>query len=786
VITRPLDEARKLADELRACGREVILAPVLEIRQLDFDPSPPDPIDGLIVTSVNGADALARLEGARDIPVWAVGAATGGRARAVGCSDVRDGAGTASELLESLKSAFGTESRRLLWLSGEDIRVDLGTAFAGQPVEIERRVAYAAVQVERFDAPLSATLRATQEADIVFFSPRSARRFVRVLGETVGLPHISGWRAVCLSRSIADALVEETALAQAVGSDDAAVWSAVTAADAPTKDALLTALSESRAPNPTRSDRDGHDEEGDGRMTEKDNSSVTGADPDKIETDAESVTGAAKSSGPWSSDRVSAGDTVAADSGDDSLIGGDGNDRVDEIAQDDSADDDTAPRATPAKSGGGSRFLITVILIALIGVGVYTTYPVWRPFAVPYAEQFGLILPEIEATEASVSAPEQTASTPATAAPSVPDSTASTSAQPTPPKVTETPTPAPKPAATQDELAKVTARLDDLTQEMAALKAAPAPVASPDPAMAGRLSDLESEIAEIKSTLSTFGDELAILRDNLGGESESNGIGPLAADLSAKLADMGARLQTLETTTPTQAVSPEELAKLSGSVSELSGRLDQVVEDEGAARAALSSKLDGIEVELTKLGTAISNTRSDSEQAGAFLIAANQLALASSRSGGFSAELEAAAVSGSDIGSNTAPAIETLKALSGGVPSRTVLRDRYPSVATAIMDAGLVGSSDSFLGAALRNVAALVSVRRTTTTGGDSLDELVTSAENAIRAGDLQAAVDTLSRLEGDPAAAAADWLAAAQSRLAVDQAVGVLQSAAIANISGG
>lgn len=788
VITRPLEDARVLADTLRARGREVILAPVLEIRPVDFDPSVPKDLDGMIVTSANGADALARLQIRRDATVWAVGTATGQRARAAGFTDVRDGAGTAADLVEDLRAELGSASRHLLWLSGQDIRVDLSAALSGSTISVERRVAYAAVEVERFDADLCTRLRATTDADIVFFSPRSARHFVRVLGETLGLPHITRWRAVCFSASIADALVEETALAQAEVSGDPARWSSVTAAEAPTRVAMLTALIGDDPPAPTRTARDGHDEEGDGRMTEKDNSSVTGADPDKI--DAESATGADDSgSGPWGAD------TVAAESGDDSLIGGDGNDRTEDVVREDSSDADTTrPTATTVKSSGGGRFLVTLILIALIGVGLYATYPVWRQHALPYAEQVGVTLPPVET--AADKAPEQAAAASDTAAPAVPDSAQATQATPTATRDAEVAAPAPKaepepapeptaPAASDSDIDALTERLDTMAQDIAALKAAPAS-AAPDGDVTGQVTGLQAQIDDTQRTLSTFGDELAILRDNLGGDSDGNGIGPLAAELSSKLADMGTRLEALETKTPARAVSPEDFAELSGTVSELSGRLDRALQEEAAARGTLSAKLDGIKAEVGKLSTAIADTRSDSEQAGAFLIAANQLALASSRSGGFSAELEAAAVAGGDAGADVASALDTLKTFSGGVPSRTVLRDTYPRVATDILDADLVGINEGFVGAALRNVAALVSVRRTTSTGGDSLDELVTSAENAVRAGDLQAAVDTLSRLEGVPAQAAARWLADAKDRLAVDQAVGVLQSAAIANISGG
>ena len=145
VITRPLEEARVLAEELRGLGREVIVAPVLDIRPVDFERSVPEQLDGLIVTSANGADALERLRIGRDMPVWAVGAATGRRARAAGFTDVKDGAGTAADLVDALKAAFPAGRNHLLWLSGENIRVDLSAAVSGTALEVELRIAYSAV-----------------------------------------------------------------------------------------------------------------------------------------------------------------------------------------------------------------------------------------------------------------------------------------------------------------------------------------------------------------------------------------------------------------------------------------------------------------------------------------------------------------------------------------------------------------------------------------------------------------------------------------------------------------
>jgi len=62
---------------------------------------------------------------------------------------------------------------------------------------------------------------------------------------------------------------------------------------------------------------------------------------------------------------------------------------------------------------------------------------------------------------------------------------------------------------------------------------------------------------------------------------------------------------------------------------------------------------------------------------------------------------------------------------------------------------------------------------------GDSVDARVARAEASLNDGDLAAAVTELDQLEGEPAQAAADWLAQAKARLAAEQAVTQLRTQA-------
>jgi hypothetical protein len=538
-------------------------------------------------------------------------------------------------------------------------------------------------------------------------------------------------------------------------------------------------------------------------MADKSESSISGAQADDIQADdlqavdtqlgkdtqgedsqaAETPAGVGDGAsdadaGPWGASDTAPdsveNDSLAGSEGADSLTGGSADDVVSEPLS--STDADREPAQQPAAKSGGGGFLITVIIVALVGVGLYTTYPVWRPHAVPYAEQFGIALPEIPGEEVA-----SAASAPAQESAQAPEQTAQQAPSPAP-------APAPAPAVDAAEVDALTARLDALAEQVETLTAAQttaAPVADTS-GLEAEIETLAATVTDTRSTLSTFGDELAILRDNLGSADGGEGIGPFAAELSKKLQGFEDKITALEAAQTAPGVTPEDLAAVTASVGALSTRLDEAFKAADTAREALSARMDAVDGVLEDLKAAVATTRSRSEQAGAFLIASNQLALAGSRSGAFAAELDAVAAVGGSASEEVGDAVSRLRPLSSGVPSRAVLRDRFAQVASDILDASRVGSGEDMVGAALRNVASLVTVRRTTTSDGDSLDSLVTGAENAVRAGDLQAAVDALSSLEGDTASAAAGWLSDARDRLAVDQAVGVLQSAAIANLAGG
>ena len=105
-ITRAQPGADRTARRLTALGYEPVVAPVLTLRPLPFDPPAPDAVAALAFTSANGVAAFAQAAVPfHAMPVFTVGAATAEAARAAGFTNVQSADGDAHDLARLLTEA---------------------------------------------------------------------------------------------------------------------------------------------------------------------------------------------------------------------------------------------------------------------------------------------------------------------------------------------------------------------------------------------------------------------------------------------------------------------------------------------------------------------------------------------------------------------------------------------------------------------------------------------------------------------------------------------------------
>ena len=170
LLTRPAAQSQEFAERCRAAlgpDLAVVISPVLSIRPRD---SAPDlgSFRGVVLTSANGARALAAQADVCGVRAWCVGDRTAEAARRLGM-DARSAAGSADELVDMVAGEPGP----LLHAHGAESRGRVAERLTAAGTETREAVLY-----DQVAQPLSAEARRLLDGDgpviLPLFSPRSA------------------------------------------------------------------------------------------------------------------------------------------------------------------------------------------------------------------------------------------------------------------------------------------------------------------------------------------------------------------------------------------------------------------------------------------------------------------------------------------------------------------------------------------------------------------------------------------------------------------------------------
>lgn len=204
LVTRPHLDAGETARALEARGHEVLTEPVLDIVLEDRPPLDLDGVQAFLATSRNGVRALTRATPRRDLPLLAVGRNSAALARESGFLDVRDADGDVSDLGRLAVAVLDPAAGALLHAAGTETAGDLKGDLERRGFEVRREVLYRAVECEHF-SPGTARALADRRIDaVLFFSPRSAEAFARVLENMNLTSVVEGVVAFCISRRTAE------------------------------------------------------------------------------------------------------------------------------------------------------------------------------------------------------------------------------------------------------------------------------------------------------------------------------------------------------------------------------------------------------------------------------------------------------------------------------------------------------------------------------------------------------------------------------------------------------
>lgn len=229
LITRPEREAATLAAALGERGHATVIAPLF---RLEFLRPPAEfgatlgACQAVLLTSANGARALAEASEQRSRPVLAVGDTTAATAEGLGFTSVESADGDGAALAELVRHRLDPKAGPLVHVSGVDIALDLAEALEPDGFEVRRFALYDA----REESTLPDSARAALQANVVdvatFFSPRASASFAKL----------------CAAAGLTDALRRVTAIAISPAAREplkALPFKATLAAARPTRQAVL-------------------------------------------------------------------------------------------------------------------------------------------------------------------------------------------------------------------------------------------------------------------------------------------------------------------------------------------------------------------------------------------------------------------------------------------------------------------------------------------------------------------------------------------------------------------
>ena len=308
---------------------------------------------------------------------------------------------------------------------------------------------------------------------------------------------------------------------------------------------------------------------------------------------------------------------------------------------------------------------------------------------------------------------------------------------------------------------------------------------------AAKFTDLSSRVAKLETEMgaaSSGGDGTAELMD-LGdrvAKLEAAGTAtntPGTPDISDLEAQVG-KLETAVAGLSSSATTSSDGGTLATTVAGLKQQVDQTAKSLSDLQARLQN-LDQLSSEVTSLASQVDELAGRSvDPKAAFVVAVGQLREAAAGGQPFEQELAAVEAVAPDDGAIAAD-LSSLKTLAiGGVPTLSDLQASFGATADAAVAAERAGKG--WIDQTLSSLEGLVSVRRVGgDMAGDSAEAIVARAETALDGGDLETAVNDVAALSGAAADAAAEWLAQAKNRLAVDKAVASLGARASALVTG-
>lgn len=209
VITRPREDAKKLAARLKEKDFNCIIEPVLSIKTLHrnapaLERALQHKPQAILVTSKHAISAFATMTKNHNFPLICVGQITAEHARKLGFKNITSANGTAKALITYTEKHYLPARGPMLYIRGQDISTDIAGRLEESGFMVESVILYKAVQAKKLSKRLCKAIIDNKVNAIAFYSENTARTYAQLTTDAeLEKPH-QHITALCMSKAIAD------------------------------------------------------------------------------------------------------------------------------------------------------------------------------------------------------------------------------------------------------------------------------------------------------------------------------------------------------------------------------------------------------------------------------------------------------------------------------------------------------------------------------------------------------------------------------------------------------
>ena len=181
LLTRPLEDCSEMIVKFQSLGHKVSHLPLLSIKKILHEKIDLSEFRGVVFTSSNAVRFLDLNRLDKKIKCFCVGNSTEKEARGHGFSNTIAAEGNVLNLKELILQNFDKTEGKLIYVSGENISVDLDNQLQNEGYDVKRLINYETVHNEKFDNDFINKLKLNMPDMVYVYSQNSASSFLKFI-----------------------------------------------------------------------------------------------------------------------------------------------------------------------------------------------------------------------------------------------------------------------------------------------------------------------------------------------------------------------------------------------------------------------------------------------------------------------------------------------------------------------------------------------------------------------------------------------------------------------------